>query len=131
LLTATSSERTGAMAGDQLPADARGPARCAPGALGRDQLEQRVRSSASGTVVLGQVGQLLQQQLVLLRPVDGGGSAVGAVAPQIGDAALEHEDELVGGRQQAVAQEAGHLDRARRLLDARADRGRPVAMRRA
>ena len=36
-------------------------------------------------------------------------------------AALEHEDQLIGGAQHAVAQEAGELDRARRLLDACVD----------
>jgi hypothetical protein len=47
------------------------------------------------------------------------------VSPQVGNATLEHEDELVGGRHQAVAQEAGHLHCARRLLDPGADRRRP------
>lgn len=46
-------------------------------------------------------------------------------SPQVGHAALEHQNELVTGREQAFAQEAGHLDRARRLLDAGADRRRP------
>ncbi len=70
------------------------------------------------------LGQLLQELLVLLGPVDRGGDTVGTLPPQVSHAALKHENELVTGREQAVAQEAGHLDRARRLLDSGADRRR-------
>ena len=60
----------------------------------------------------------------MLRPVDGCRHAVGALPPEVGHTTLEHENELICGRQQAIAQEAGHLDRACRLLDPGADRGR-------
>lgn len=111
---------------DQAVPDDRRPTGCAPGAFGRDQIAQaRAQFGIRYGLLRHKIGQLLKQLLVLLGPVDSGAHAVGAVPPQVGNAALEHEDELVGGCQQAVAQEAGHLDRARRLLGPGADRGRP------
>ena len=68
---------------------------------------------------------------VLLRPIHGGGDAIGAAAPQVGHAALEHEDDLFGGGEQAVAQEQlTSRVRAGSLILALTDGGRP-AMRRA
>ena len=82
-------------------------------------------------LLLGKFGQLLKQLLVLLGPVDGGSHAVGAASPQVGHAALKHEDQLVGGGQQAVAQEAAtSIVRAGSLILALTDGGL-AAMRRA
>ena len=93
--------------------------------LDRNEIAQARAQFGVGNRVLGRkAGQLLQELLVLLGPVDRSGDAVGALSPQVGDTALEHENELVTGCEQAVAQEAGHLDRARRLLDSGADRRR-------
>jgi hypothetical protein len=94
--------------------------------LGGDKLAQARAQLCVRHRVLGcKLSHLLQELLVPLRPIDRGRDTVGALPPQVGHAALEHENELVGGRQQAVAQEAADLDRARGFLDARIDRGRP------
>jgi hypothetical protein len=116
---------------DQALPDSRRPTRRAPGALGRDDLAQAgAQFGIWHAGVMGcELGELLQQLLVLLRPIDGR-DAVGTVAPQVGHAALEHEDDLVGRREQAVAQEATELERARRLLDPGTDPwGRPAIRR--
>ena len=47
------------------------------------------------------------------------------MVPQVGHAALEHEDDLIGRREQAVAQEAAELERACRLLEPGTDRWGP------
>jgi hypothetical protein len=84
LLTATSSERTGAMPAincRRMP-EARLGERL--GTLGRDEFEQPRAQLGRAGFVLGQLSQLLQQQLVLPRPVDGCHRIVGALAPEIG-----------------------------------------------
>jgi hypothetical protein len=101
--------------------DARLGARCARLAA-MNLAQARAQLGVCHRVLGGKLGQLLQELLVLLGPVDRTGDTVGALPPQVSHAALEHENELVTRREQAVAQEAGHLDRARRLLDSGADR---------
>ena len=110
---------------DEVLADDRRSTGRAPGTLDRDQTDQARTQFGIWHLLLGRkIGQFLEQLLVLLRPVNRCRHTVGALPPEVGHTTLEHEDELICGRQQAIAQEAGHLDRARRLLDPGADRGR-------
>ena len=92
----------------------------------RDQSLQASAQFGVGHGTLGtQTRQFAQQRLVHLRPVHGVAQAGCSLAPQVCRAALEHQDQLIGGAEQAVAQEARHLHRACRLLDLGAGRGRP------
>ncbi len=75
-------------------------------------------------VISGEIGDLLKQLLVLLRPIKRR-NTVGALPPQVSHAALKHEDDLIGRGEQAVTQEATQLERSCRLLDPRAYRRRP------
>ena len=110
---------------DEVLADDRRSAGRAPGTLGCDQTDQARTQFGIWHLLLGRkIGQFLEQLLVLLRPVNRCRHTVGALPPEVGHTTLEHEDELICGRQQAIAQEAGHLDSACRLLDPGADRGR-------
>ncbi len=112
---------------DQALVDERCAAGGTPGPLGGHQIVQARTQLGIGYRALGgQFGQLPQKLLVLLCPIDRGRYAVGALPPQVGHPALEHEDQPIGGREQTVAQEATHLDHARRLLDSGADRRRPA-----
>jgi len=94
---------------------------------GCDDLAQPRAKFGIGHGVLGcELGELLQQLLVLLCPIHEVGNIVGAAAPQVGHSALELEDDLVGGREQAVTQEAAHFECSFWLLDPGADRRGPL-----
>ena len=69
--------------------DARLGARCARLAA-MNLAQARAQLGVCHRVLGGKLGQLLQELLVLLGPVDRTGDTVGALPPQVSHAALEH-----------------------------------------
>ncbi len=123
-LTPTRSDRTGAMASIRRwrMTDARLGARCAR--LTATRSLRRERNSASGTASWAASPDSSCRSCWNCSAQSTEAATPSAHRRHRSAAALEHENELIRGREQAVAQKASHLHRARRLLDSGADRRR-------
>ncbi len=98
-------------------------ARLSGSLLGKHMPELTLQDDAVSGRGRGEPRDLARELLVQRSPFacDGLDAGTGD-APQLGDAALDHPHKLGGRDEQAVTQEARHLERARRLGDPRADR---------